>query len=165
MKKKIIDEDTELIPGMLIEKCPGECFRVIMGRRFRDCLAVCIDEDGHTVLVSAWDGEYSIKLDGHKKVLIAYGEISCGEIKISEEYYYDEQDFKNKNSQAQFWYVEALRGTERIVGEKAPKVGVSSHSGEGLKKDDWKACFKHDIQPSDYKTYKRVKTLLEKMGD
>jgi len=119
-----IDELTELIPGMLIahKNKKDNIFRIVFAEAYRDALAVCLNDCGHTVLVPAWDGDHGIILDGCEKVRIAYGKTPGGVIKVTDNYYYSVDDFKKTFPQSHFWYVEELRGTRKFIVE-TPVLG------------------------------------------
>lgn len=115
-----IEDGDAIIPGMWVahKKELGAPFRVVFAESFRDAVVVCLDDCGHTVLVPVWDGDYVIIPNGSPKVRIVYGKTIDGELSVSKGYYYNEQDFKDKRPQYHFWYVEALKGTEKFVSEE-----------------------------------------------
>jgi len=159
---KRIEEGMELIPGMLIghRKNKHETFRIVFAEPFRDSVVLCIDDCGQTNNVSAWDGNYEIVLYGATKVKIAYGKNTDGKIQVSNDYYYNAQDFKDKHSEYHFWYVEALNGTQKVIKDRPRKFKQLEHWD--LTEEDYKICFKHNLKPDEFGKYKLIKNLLEK---
>jgi len=120
-KTTAIDEfTTRLVPGMLIrDETDGEEFRVLFAQKgSRDGVVHCMDEYGHESLEEVYDGNHVIVHEGSPKVRVAYGLTPHGSIRVSKGYYWNEDDFKRRHSVAHWHYVEALKGTERIIPDK-----------------------------------------------
>jgi hypothetical protein len=122
----VIDETTELVPGMRIGKKSDvfDGFMVVHEKGYRDGLILCLDDCGHSTLIPAFDGSYLIFPEGSEKVRIVYGSSPGAPLKLSNKYYYNEKDFIDKNPQYCHWYVEALHGTRRIVREMEENRGM-----------------------------------------
>jgi hypothetical protein len=109
-KLKVIDEDQEIYPGMWVISVKGkkEPLRVLYGP-YRDPECLLIDMDGHLHFLDISDGSYRVYKPEHLKYRVLYGaQHETGPFYVSDDYYWDEQDFKTLHPDKAWGFIKVI---------------------------------------------------------